>query len=141
MVHAVPLGWRLFIAVQLIGFAAMVVGVLFPSISETAVVVITWFVLLLPGDIVGPVVPRFLLDSPHSMVMTAWVLVILLVNAAFWFCLMWLVRFISRTIKGLTKRSSQPLTASKFTHDSFNIEIRSEARPRQRWLSFVSLDL
>ena len=41
----------------------------------------------------------------------------------------------------LTNRSSQPLAVpmSSF-YDDFNIEIRSSARSRQRWLSSVSLD-
>ena len=42
---------------------------------------------------------------------------------------------------GLTKRCSQPLAVPISSFDGFNIQLRSKARSRQRWLSSFSLDV
>ena len=104
--------WKVFAVVQLVGVAAMVVGAVFHKIQESPVIVFTWAVCLLPGIVIGkPLISRVMpvLDTPDAILVPLTMLFILVVNAACWFLVFAATRFVIRRLKGLTKRSSQPL--------------------------------
>jgi hypothetical protein len=105
----VPLFWKLFIAVQCAGFLAILLcRVFFDSPAGPALWIIQ-FALLFPGD----TWPAEWVTRPLWMGSTwIWVLAgaaaIVVANAICWYIVLSLVRLAVCTVKGLTKRWSEP---------------------------------
>ena len=84
----------------------------YPRLEESPLMYI-WAVLMMPGLIVGkPIVATTLAvhDAPDAIITPLAMVSIVLVNAACWFLFFVTMRFVIRRRRGLTKRSSQPLT-------------------------------
>ena len=107
--------WKVFVTIQLIGIAAMVAGAIFHKIQESPVIVLTWIVCLLPGIFIGkPLIPSIIavVDTPDAILIPLTTLFIVVVNAACWFSVFVATRFVIGRLRGLTKRSSQPLAGA-----------------------------
>ena len=96
--RTVPLFWKLFIATQLLGVIVMIVGGI-SHIEHTAFVV-TWAVLLFPGEFVWPFLRFFFRDTSDSILISADLVLIVVVNAAFWFVAKAVLHLFSKAIKG-----------------------------------------
>jgi hypothetical protein len=85
--------------VQVIGLALMAASGVFPRRFEQTWFVLIWALLLFPGEFVTPLLRRFFYDTSKSILIPAALLLIMGINAAFWFFARTILHLFAKTKK------------------------------------------